>query len=253
MKIELKIEASGIQIYAYEINEETKNLLEENANNDFPVSGMEIVEEHATVTLISHGIAARNEGVKYTATINGEEKPFYPTNFEYGEIEEDFENSDYIKEAIEFADLPDSVDPNDCVWMPIGLDRFHHIPGSEHTIPEGHTVIFEIMPYSFGTLHTSIEVDEGFKLADLKLVVDYPDNAEHDLAWLYYCDVFGGIFDQKEDKPFDEDTIRAVDYKGKRYDFDLDFQGGSEGWYEAHEKSGDGWFPSFLVSTHIFQ
>ena len=37
------------------------------------------------------------------------------------------------------------------------------------------------------------------------------------------------------------------------HDFDLDFQGGSEGWYEAHEKSGDGWFPSFLVSTHIFQ
>ncbi len=29
MKIELKIEASGIQIYAYEINEETKNLLKE--------------------------------------------------------------------------------------------------------------------------------------------------------------------------------------------------------------------------------
>ena len=33
MKVELKIEAAGVQVYAYEINEEAKNLLEENANN----------------------------------------------------------------------------------------------------------------------------------------------------------------------------------------------------------------------------
>ena len=78
MKVELKIEAPGVQVYAYEINEEAKNLLEENANNGFPISGMEIVEEHATVTLITHGIAARNNSCKFTASIDGEEKPFYP-------------------------------------------------------------------------------------------------------------------------------------------------------------------------------
>ena len=33
MKLELKIEASGVQVYAYEINDEAKNLLEENAKN----------------------------------------------------------------------------------------------------------------------------------------------------------------------------------------------------------------------------
>ena len=85
MKLELKIEASGVQVYAYEINDEAKNLLEENAKNGSPRRGIEIVEEHARVTLISHGIAARNEGCKYSAFLDGKEKPFYPTQFEYAE------------------------------------------------------------------------------------------------------------------------------------------------------------------------
>ena len=45
MKLELKIEASGVQVYAYEINDEAKNLLEENAKNGSPRRGIEIVEE----------------------------------------------------------------------------------------------------------------------------------------------------------------------------------------------------------------
>ena len=271
MKIELKIEAPGVQVYAYEINEETKALLQENAKNVFKESGipeideaeekrikeneekgfvyrspMEIVEENAKVTLISHGIAARQEGCKYTASINGDEKPFYPAFFEYREME-DFENSDDIEDAIKFGGWPDTVDRNNYVWIPIGDGDFKHIPGSEHPIPEGYAVIFEVISYSSGTLHTSFEADEDFKLTDLKLIVDDPDNSGHDLAWLYYCDVFGGIYDQNRDKPFDEDTIRAVDYKGEQHNFELDFQGGS-GWYEAHEKGEDGWFPSFLVN-----
>jgi len=209
-------------------------------------SPMEIVEENAKVTLISHGIAARQEGCKYTASINGDEKPFYPAFFEYREME-DFENSDDIEDAIKFGGWPDTVDRNNYVWIPIGDGDFKHIPGSEHPIPEGYAVIFEVISYSSGTLHTSFEADEDFKLTDLKLIVDDPDNSGHDLAWLYYCDVFGGIYDQNRDKPFDEDTIRAVDYKGEQHNFELDFQGGS-GWYEAHEKGEDGWFPSFLVN-----
>jgi len=272
MKLELKIEAPGVQVFAYEVNEETKALLEENAKNIFVESGipeideaeekrikeneengfvyrspMEIVEENAKVTLISHGIAARQEGCKYTATINGDEKSFYPAMFEYDEME-DFENSDYIEDAINSSGWPDTVDQNNYVWIPVrDGETFKHIPGSEQPIPEGFVVIFEVISYSSGTLHTSFEVDEDFQLTDLKLIVDDPDNNDHDLAWLYYCDVFGGIFDQNRDKPFDEDTIRAVDYKGERHDFNLDFHGGS-GWYEAHEKGEDDWFPSYQVS-----
>ena len=77
---------------------------------------MEIVEENAKVTLISHGIAARTEGCKYTASINGDEKPFYPESFEYREME-DFENSDDIEDAIKFGGWPDTVDRNNYVWI----------------------------------------------------------------------------------------------------------------------------------------
>ena len=270
MKLELKIEAPGVQVFAYEVNEETKALLEENAKNIFVESGipeideaeekrikeneengfvyrspMEIVEENAKVTLISHGIAARQEGCKYTATINGDEKSFYPAMFEYDEME-DFENPEYVQDAIKFSGWPDNVDTDDHVWIPFGED-FRHM-GAREAIAEGHTVIFEVIPYSSGTLHTSFEVANDFKLTDLKLFTDNPDtNEEYDLSWLYYCNVFEGILDQNGDKPFDEDTIRAVDYKGERHDFHLDFQGGS-GWYEAHEKGEDGWFPSYLVN-----
>ena len=252
MKLELKIEAPGVQVYAYEIDAATKELLEENKLNE--ANGLnyrepiEIVEEHAKVTLISHGIAPRNEGCKYTAIIDGEEKAFFPCMFEYTEME-DFENSDYIEMAITDYGFPygfpDNVDADDCVWKPIGDDDFQHL-GAKEAIAEGHAVIFEVIPYSSGTLHTSFEVANDFKLRDLKLIIDNPDtNEEYDLSWLYYCNVFGGIFDQNGDKPFDEDTIRAVDYKGERHDFHLDFQGGS-GWYEVYEKEEDGWFPSYL-------
>jgi len=269
LKIELKIEAPGVQVYAYEINEETKALLEENAKNVFKESGipeidegekkrikeneengfvyrspMEIVEEHATVTLISHGIAARNNSCKFSASIDGEEKPFYPAMFE----SQDFDDADGIKDAIEMSSWPDTADPEDYVWIPYDAPQFQYIPGSDTPITEGHTVIFQVIPYSSGTLHTAFDVDDDFKLTDLKIVNDNPDMSDdYPLAWLYYCDVFEGIADQNEDKPFDEDTIRAIDYKGEQHNFELDFQGGS-GWYEAHEKGEDGWFPSFLVN-----
>ena len=271
MKLELKIEAPGVQVYAYEIDAATKKLLQENANNVFKETGIpeldeeekkrikeneangliyrepiEIVEEHSKVTLISHGIAARHEGCKYTASIDGEEKAFFPCMFEYDEIG-DFENPDYVQDAIKFSGWPDDVDADDHVWIPFNSDEFQHL-GAKEAIAEGHTVIFEVIPYSSGTLHTSFEVADDFKLRDLKLFIDNPDtNEEYDLSWLYYCNVFDGILDQNGDKPFDEDTIRAVDYKGERHDFHLDFQGGS-GWYEAHEKGEDGWFPSYLVN-----
>ena len=45
MKIEIKIEAPGVQVYGYEINEETKALLEENAKNVFKESGILEIDE----------------------------------------------------------------------------------------------------------------------------------------------------------------------------------------------------------------
>jgi len=279
MKVELKIEAAGVQVYAYEINEEAKKLLKENADNVFRESGipeldeeakkrikenadngfihksgMEIVEEHGKVTLMSLGIALRHDKCKYSVLIDGEEKPFYPAYFEFREVEE-FEDPDRIKEAIEMSDWPDTVDPHDYVWDP--EHGFKFIPGSEAPIPEGHAVIFEVIPYSSGTLHTSLEADDDFKLSDLKIVTDDVDippgykGKDHDLAWLYYCDVFGDAMDENKGSAFDENTVRRIDYKGERHDFELDFQGGAGSYYTTHEKGESGWGPSFLVNSWL--
>ena len=45
MKLELKIEASGVQVYAYEIDAATKELLKENANNVFKETGIPELDE----------------------------------------------------------------------------------------------------------------------------------------------------------------------------------------------------------------
>ena len=45
MKLELKIEAPGVQVYAYEIDAATKELLKENANNVFKESGIPELDE----------------------------------------------------------------------------------------------------------------------------------------------------------------------------------------------------------------
>ena len=45
MKLELKIEAPGVQVYAYEIDAATKELLKENANNVFKETGIPELDE----------------------------------------------------------------------------------------------------------------------------------------------------------------------------------------------------------------
>ena len=53
MKVGLKIEAPGVQVYAYEINEETKALLEENAKNVFKESGIPEIDEGEKKRIVS--------------------------------------------------------------------------------------------------------------------------------------------------------------------------------------------------------
>ena len=147
---------------------EEKRIKENEANGLIYREPMEIVEEHSKVTLISHGIAARQEGCKYTATINGDEKSFYPAMFEYDEME-DFENSDYIEDAINSSGWPDTVDQNNYVWIPVWWMKILPAYSSRVVLrsyekgAEGfHTVIFEVISYSLWNLHTSFEVEERF-------------------------------------------------------------------------------------------
>ena len=74
MKLELKIEAPGVQIYAYEIDQEIQGLIDKNADDGFPVRVMEIVEERVSPILISNGIPPRKNSCKHKAIIAGEER-----------------------------------------------------------------------------------------------------------------------------------------------------------------------------------
>ena len=245
MKLELKIEAPGVQIYAYEIDQEIQGLIDKNANDGFPVRGMEIVEERVSPILVSNGIAPRKNSCKYTAIINGEEKPFYPIYF-YG----DWMNPEDIEDSIKSSEWPD-LTSQDCIWIPDAHEEFLYMPGT--TIPlVGNCVIFEIVPYSHGTLHTSLEVEDNFKLGDLKLVTDCVDGGQdlESIAHCYYNKHF--LFDEIRDKyghtAFDEDSIRAIEYNGKQYFFDLDFYGGSDGWYVVLEKDKEDYFATHFAS-----
>ena len=178
MKLELKIEASGVQIYAYEIDQEIQDLLDKNAAHGFPERGMEIVEERISPILISNGIAPRKNSCKYKAIINGEEKPFYPIYFDG-----DWMKPEDIEDAIKSSEWPD-VTTQDCILIP-DAHEFLYMPGT--TIPSaGNCVIFEIVPYSNGTLHASLEVEDNFKLSDLKLVTDLVDGSQ-DLESIAHC------------------------------------------------------------------
>ena len=236
MKLELKIEAPGVQIYAYEIDQEIQDLLDKNAYHGFPARGMEIVEERVTPILISNGIPPRKNGCTHKAIIAGDERTFYPI-----ELHGDWTKSEDIEDAIKFSEWPD-VTPQDCVWVPKSYEEFIYIAGP-HIPTEGNCVIFEIIPYSNGTLHTSLEVEDDFKLSDLKLICDCPDASQDSdsIAMLYYNMIFDDIRDKYRDTPFDEDSIRAVEYNGEQYFFELDFSGGSDEWYAVLQKDKDGY------------
>ena len=242
MKLEIKIEAPGVQIYAYEIDQEIQGLLDKNAYHGFPERGIEIVEERISPILISNGIAPQKNSCKYTVIINGEEKPFYPIYLEDDDIEASIKNSEW----------PD-VSSQECIMIPYHYEEFQYLPGQ--SVPsKGNCVIFEIIPFSNGTLHVSFEVEDDFKLSDLKLVNDLIDGSQdiESIAYCYYTEYGHDLYDDIKDKyahtAFDEDSIRAIEYNGERYFFDLDFYGGSDGWYVVLEKDKEGYSATHFAS-----
>ena len=123
-------------------------------------------------------------------------------------------------------------------------ESFQHTPSYDYLISNGSVIVFEINSYSYGNLHTSFKVQDDFKFPDLKIVTDYVDVSENQsqLSKLYYSKVFHRLFsDQDATKcSFDEDAIRAIEYDGKRYDFDLDYQEGTT-FFLAFEKNDNQW------------
>ena len=242
MKLELKIEAPGVQIYAYEIDQEIQDLLDHNAAHGFPKRGMEIVKESVSPILISNGIAPKKYSCKYTAIINGKEKPFYPIYLDDDDIEASIKNSEWP-----------NVSAQECIMIPYHYEEFQYLPGQ--LIPsEGNCVIFEITPFSNGTLHASFEVEDDFKFSDLKLVNDLIDGSQdiESIAYCYYTEHGHNLFEDIRDKyihtAFDEDSIRAIEYNDEQYLFDLDFYDGSDGWNVVLEKDKEGYSATHFAS-----
>ena len=95
-------------------------------------------------------------------------------------------------------------------------------------------------------------IKDDFKPSDLKLICDCPDASQDSdsIAMLYYK-FFDDIRDKYRDTPFDEDSI--VEYNLSF--FELDFSGGSDGWYAVLQKDKDGYsathFATILGSSFI--
>lgn len=268
--IKLNIQAAGKQIIAYEIDSNAKNLIENNSFKDKAMSCIEFIENNSsTTTLLSHGISLSvpRNNYKCAYKINdGASQTFYPIMVELGYKELNELNSDnylswdnnYLKMCIRDC-VEDGVPEKDIslssiVWNSL-KENFYHIPGLNKSIGNNNTVVFEIVSYTNGNLSTSFMVDDGFKLSDLILIKDSVDvshlkNNESELANLYYRKVFHKIFSYEDLNPkglastFNEDPIRAVEYKKRRYDFDLSFLEPNEVSYMAFEKSEDYWLPS---------
>lgn len=244
--LELNIKGrNGKQIIAYEINSETKKIIEDNSLNASNACPINFLENNSNLTLISHGISARPyfDFMEFSATLKNISKTFYPLACE---LEPDhFFKEEILLEEFERCSHGASkgIKFNDVIWVP-QTESFQHTPGYNYLITNGSVIVFEINSYSYGNLHTSFKVRDDFKFPDLKIVTDYVDVSENQsqLSKLYYSKVFHRLFsDQDATKcSFDEDAIRAIEYDGKRYDFDLDYQE-STTFFLAFEKNDNQW------------
>lgn len=274
IQLNIQTQLEGKQIIAYEIDSNTKNLIENNSFKDKAMSCIEFIENNSsTTTLLSHGIdisCMSRDYFKCTYKINeGASQTFYPIRIELPRKELDELNSDnylsYADNHIKFqnSDLwptyethQKDINFSSIVWENIVCaddnfgERFYHIPGLNKSIANNNTVVFEIVSYTNGNLSTSFIVDDGFKLPDLILINDDVDvwDSESEIAWLYYRKVFHKLYSnsalESGVSAFNENSTRAVEYKKKRYDFDLSFLGPNEVSYMAFEKSEDYWSPS---------
>jgi len=273
--VEFKFKAKGVQISSYEINEETQRLLEQNADDGFPRSPVEIFEENChQYTLLTYGISASNDNLEKTVSIDGKEQPFAIADSELADFSVPgepvvidgeggtifYEQDALITERL-MADSVLSAQLKGCILDVDGANEafYNYIPGKSGPIAEGNAVIYEIIPYSTGTLRISFEADKDFKLQDVRLLKDDPDQpgvyesdwiqgaTKYELSNHYYTEVLWEVMDSHPDSALDEDTIRGIIYKGERHDGELDFMGGN-GWYQSFTRSDDG---SKLIVSYV--
>ena len=281
MKVELKIEGPGIQVYCYELNAERKKELEENFNKMVmipevwkmdnpgkewtpPIYPMDMVEEYCengVPILITHGMMGPRYGVdiNVSLSVDGKDKEFAGVcAVDYDVREDDFIN-EFVNPDLEFHLDRESLDEkptnfDECI-LHIGRDLEYNIEGLKKEraeAPHNHLLVYRIISYTNGCLTASFEVDDDFKPSQLVLLDEGPDSSG--IEYIYYLNIFDNLRDRYQDSiGFDENTLRGVVYKGQVYDFELSFKGGDRFVVGLVNDSGDerGWYDAYRHDSWV--
>jgi len=257
MKVELKIEGPGIQVYCYELNAERKKELEENFNKMVmipevwkmdnpgkewtpPIYPMDMVEEYCengVPILITHGMIPPYHGLHHdgshmtvSLSVDGKDKEFAGVCAVAEVCEDDFIN-EFVNPDLEFdlnGESPDEKPTNfdECILHIGNVEHlFEGLEKERAEAPHNHLLVYRIISYTNGCLTASFEVDDDFKPSQLALLDECPDSLG--IEWIYYDNIFDCLRDRYQDSiGFDENTLRGVLYKGQLYDFELSFKGG---------------------------
>ena len=283
MKVELKIEGPGIQVYCYELNAERKKELEENFNKMVmipevwkmdnpgrewtpPIYPMDMIAEYCengVPSLITHGMMPPYHGLHHdgshmtvSLSVDGKDKEFAgvcAVNNVYKDDLIKFDNPD-----LEFhldGESPDEKPTNfdECILHIEDLENLVEGAKKERAeAPHNHLLVYRIISYTNGCLTASFEVDDDFKPSQLVLTDEDPDTSG--IEYIYYRNIFDDLRDRYRDSiGFDENTLRGVLYKGQLYDFELSFKGGDRFVVGLVNDSGDerGWYDAYRHDSWV--
>ena len=281
MKVELKIEGPGIQVYCYELNAERKKEFQENFDKmvilpeawkmdnpgkewippRYPMDMVEEYCENGVPILITHGMMGPRYGVdiNVSLSVDGKDKEFAGVcAVDYEVLEDDFIN-EFVNPDLEFHLDRESLDEkptnfDECI-LHIGRDLEYNIEGLKKEraeAPHNHLLVYRIISYTNGCLTASFEVDDDFKPSQLVLLDEGPDSSG--IEYIYYLNIFDNLRDRYQDSiGFDENTLRGVVYKGQVYDFELSFKGGDRFVVGLVNDSGDerGWYDAYRHDSWV--
>ena len=281
MKVELKIEGPGIQVYCYELNAERKKEFQENFDKmvilpeawkmdnpgkewippRYPMDMVEEYCENGVPILITHGMMGPRYGVdiNVSLSVDGKDKEFAGVcAVEWDVFEDDFIN-EFVNPDLEFDLNGEGLDKkptnfDECI-LHIGNCLEHNIEGLKKEraeAPHNHLLVYRIISYTNGCLTASFEVDDDFKPSQLVLTDEDPDTSG--IEYIYYRNIFDDLRDRYRDSiGFDENTLRGVLYKGQLYDFELSFKGGDRFVVGLVNDSGDerGWYDAYRHDSWV--
>ena len=284
MKVELKIEGPGIQVYCYELNAERKKEFQENFDKMVilpeawkmdnpgkewipPRNPMDMVEEYCengVPILITHGMMPPYHGLPHdgshmtvSLSVDGKDKEFAGVCAVKNVYEDDlmeFDDPDVLEFHLD-GEVLDKKPTNfdECILHIEDLEYLvEGLKKERAEAPHNHLLVYRIISYTNGCLTASFEVDDDFKPSQLALLDECPDSSG--IEYIYYRNIFDDLRDRYRDSiGFDENTLRGVLYKGQLYDFELSFKGGDRFVVGLVNDSGDerGWYDAYRHDSWV--